>query len=75
MTATKHRSVSTWKELQRAFGEPINFLITGECVPFAFDFPPVEEVIDILRRDADVRVTQSNRGDKLDLANGRPELP
>ena len=69
MTGPEHRSVSTWEELQRAFGEPINFLMTGECVPFAFDFPPVDEVVDILRRDSDVRITQSTRGDKLDVAD------
>ena len=69
MTGPERRSVSTWDELQRAFGEPINFLMTGECVPFAFDFPPVDEVVDILRRDSDVRITQNTRGDKLDLAD------
>ena len=68
MTAD-HRSVSTWEALQRAFREPINFLMTGECVPFAFDFPVVEEVVDILRRDPDVRITRSTKGDKLDVAN------
>ena len=34
-----------------------NFLIAPECISFQKEFPPIEEVVDILRKDPQVRIT------------------
>lgn len=53
-----HRTVATWDELAEAFHGMHNFLMTDACVPFAFDFPPIDELVDELRRDEQARITR-----------------
>lgn len=48
---TLQRTAHTPTEFLQNLQQTQNFLIAPECIHFAMDFPPVEEVIDILRRD------------------------
>lgn len=49
IAATTEEFIIHWRQKQ-------NFLIAPECIAFDMDFPPVEEVIDMLRRDPAVKV-------------------
>ena len=60
------RTVATWEEFRQVWDGVLNFLMVGECVPFSFDMPPVEQVIDEIRRDPDARIWRGARGDSLD---------
>lgn len=64
-----HRTVATWAEAREVWDGPQNFLLAGDCVPFAFAMPSVEQVIDEVRQDPDVRIVPGTRGDKLDLTD------
>lgn len=60
-----HRTVHTWAGFRIAWDGVCNFLMDGQCVPFAFDLPPISEVVDVLRRDDAVRITPGTYGDTL----------
>lgn len=62
-------TVRTWAEFQRRWAGVHNFLLAGDCVPFAFDLPALDRVVDELRADADARITPGTRGDRLNLAD------
>ena len=61
------RTISTWAEFKKHWGGNVNFLMAGECVPFHFDMPPVEDVIEIIRKDPDARITNGVPGAALNL--------
>ena len=50
------RIAKTTDEFIEHWGQKQNFLIAPECIGFDMDFPPVEEVIDLLRCDPAVKV-------------------
>lgn len=64
-----HRTVSTWADLCQCWNGAHNFLMTGDCVPFAFEMPPIEQVIDEIRRDPDARILPGAKGDSLNLTD------
>ena len=64
-----HRTVSTWPELSKYWNGCHNFLMAGKCVPFSFDMPPVEQVIDEVRQDSDARIVPGTKGDRLILTD------
>lgn len=64
-----HRTVSTWEDVCKYWNGPHNFLMTGACVPFSFDMPPIEQVIDEIRRDPDARILPGTKGDRLNLTD------
>lgn len=66
---TLHKTASTWADVRRLWDGLHNFLLAGECVPFAFDMPPVEQVIDEIRRDPDARIVPGAKGDSLILTD------
>ena len=73
-----HRTVATWEGFRDAWDGVLNFLMEGECVPFAFDMPTVEEVVDEVRRDPDARIWRGAKGESLDMtdvANDFRRLP
>ena len=39
-----HRTVATAAESAQSWDSRVNFLTTGKCVPFVFEFPPTEEM-------------------------------
>ena len=43
---TLQRTVSDWQAFREHWDGVHNFLMMGECVPFEFELPPVEQVID-----------------------------
>ena len=42
-------------------GQKQNFLVAPECIFFDMEMPPVEEVVDILRRDPAATVRNAER--------------
>ena len=58
-------TVSTLADFKKHWAGPLNFLMEGECVPFEFDLPPLEEVVDLLRRDSDTNIGSGRKGDKI----------
>jgi hypothetical protein len=63
--------VNTVAEFQRHWGEVHNFLMQGECVPFAFDLPPLEQIVDELRRDPDTEIMSGTKGSSLNVTSIR----
>ncbi len=51
------KTVSTGEEFQHFWDTPQNILLTGECVPFDFEVPALEEIVDAVRRDEHARIT------------------
>jgi len=64
-----HRTVGTWSEFRDTWNGLLNFRLAGECVPFAFDLPPLADIVDIIRRDEEARTLSGGKGDRLDLAD------
>ncbi|OGG43554.1 MAG: hypothetical protein A3F84_20505 [Candidatus Handelsmanbacteria bacterium RIFCSPLOWO2_12_FULL_64_10] len=64
-----HRIVTTWAEIRQVWDGVLNFLMAGECVPFAFEMPAVEQVIDEVRRDPDARIWRGEKGEGLDMTD------
>jgi hypothetical protein len=63
-TASLHRTARTPAEFLHHLNQTQNFLIARECLHFEMEFPPVEDVIDILRRDEDTRARSPQDVDK-----------
>lgn len=66
--------VTTWGAFRRRWGGVRNFLMGGECVPFAYAPPPLERVVDELRADSEARITPGLKGDRLELADRAAEF-
>jgi hypothetical protein len=62
---TMKTTVSTWADLKEHWAGQRNFLLEGECVPFEFDLPPIEEVVDLLRADSDASIGSGKKADKI----------
>lgn len=62
-------TVDTWSEFREAWNGVLNFRLAGECVPFAFELPPLPEIVDIVRHDPEARILRGDRGDRLDLSS------
>lgn len=62
-------TVSTWSEFQRRWDGVHNFLMTGECLPFAFEMPSIDRVVAEMRGDELARITPGTRGVKQDLTD------
>ena len=58
-----------WDQLKEVWDGPLNFLMTDECVPFDFEMPPLDRVIDEIRQDPDARIVPGSGGNKLDLTD------
>lgn len=61
------RTITTWREFQKSWHGKQNFLMAGECVPFRFEMPPLEDVLDQIRQDPDARITPGSPGSALNL--------
>ncbi len=64
MSQTQHLIAHTPKKLLTYLHQTQNFLVAPELFPFEMDLPPVEDVIDILRRDEETKVRSSQQKDK-----------
>lgn len=74
MASTSSAPVSTWQEFQRRWAGVQNFLMAGECVPFAFRLPPLAQIVEELRTDPDARITPGRKGDRLELTDMAAEF-
>lgn len=73
-TALPSSPVHTWPEFQRRWSGMHNFLMTSDCVPFAFNLPPLARVVAELRADPDARITPGVKGDRLNLTDMAAEF-
>lgn len=69
MAEALHSTVHTWAEFQERWAGVHNFLMTDECVPFAFAMPPLDRVVAEMRADPDARITPGAKGDRLQLTD------
>ncbi len=72
------KTVSYIADFQHEWEHNINFFLSGECVPFAYDFPSVATLVDVLRRDAECRIQQGGyqgRKDTTDISAAFRTLP
>lgn len=67
--AVAHSTVTTWKEFKSAWCGVLNFLMAGDCVPFSFEFPPLQRIVEELRQDAEVRIHPGKKGVTMDLSS------
>jgi hypothetical protein len=58
---------SSWSEFQKKWDGNVNFLMSGECIPFEFKMPSLQEVISQIRNDPDARITPGIPGSALIL--------
>lgn len=61
------RTVTTWEEFCDAWDGVHDFLMADECVPFSFDMPPLERVVEEMRQDPQARITSGVKGKTLQL--------
>jgi hypothetical protein len=62
-------TVNTWNEFRNVWDGVHNFLMAGECVPMAFEFPPLMQIIDEMRRDEEARIGSGVKGQTLLMDN------
>jgi len=60
------RTVSTWEVFRECWAGPLNFRIDGACRLPEYRLPPLDQMIDELRRDPETRIWRGARGDALD---------
>lgn len=61
-----HQTVYRRRKFQMNWGGELNFLLAGECAPFSFVFPPIQQIVGALREDKQVRILQGTKGKSLD---------
>jgi len=61
------RTINTWNELGKAWNGVHNFLMAGECVPFNFDFPSIDRVVDEMRKNEKASIGPGIKGRALNL--------
>jgi hypothetical protein len=69
------RTVSTLPDFQREWSSGVNFLLARECIDFDYAFPAPDEIVDILRRDEEVRVLRGHRVDRRDIRVEFSQMP
>lgn len=62
----KRRTVRDWESFCKHWDGVHNFMLAGEWLPFAYEMPPVERIVDVLRRDEEAHIVSGARGDRLD---------
>lgn len=71
-------TVETWDEFRDVWDGVHNFAMAGECVPAAFNFPPLPAIIDEMRRDELANIGSGVKGRALlsdDIAERFRALP
>jgi hypothetical protein len=62
-----HRTICSWTEFKMHWNGVHNFLMEGDCIPFSFDVPPIERVIDEMRKDPSSSIGPGVKGRSLNL--------
>lgn len=65
------RTLHSWTEFSDAWEGVHNFLMAGKLVPFKFEFPGVDRVVDELRQDELARITPGTPDSRLRLEDCR----
>lgn len=68
------QTVSTARDFQREWQHNLNFLLSGECVPFTFEFPSAAEIVERLRFDSDARIQQGGYQGAKDTTDIRAQF-
>lgn len=63
------RTIDNWSEFRKSWDGVLNFLLAGECVPFSYNMPPIERLIEEVRRDDDAVIGSGARGRSLDTSD------
>lgn len=53
-------------DLLKYWCHQVNFLIGGECIPFNFEFPPLEIMVEVVRSDPETRILRGSKGARAD---------
>jgi hypothetical protein len=64
-----HFTVNTWDDFRDAWDGVHNFLMSGECVPFEFNFPPIDRVVEEMRQHPEARIGRGIKADRLTAEN------
>lgn len=70
LTTQLHRTIGTWEEFAARWDGLQNFLMEGECVPFDYEMPSIDRVVDVVRHDPDANVSSGSKGDSLTASEG-----
>jgi hypothetical protein len=57
--------ITTWVEFKQRWDGVRNFLMGGECIPFEFRIPPLDRVVDLVRRDEMAEIGPGISADRL----------
>ena len=60
------KSVETWDAFPQAWSGLQNFWVGGDVFPYRFSFPPLDTLIDVVRRDEKARILAGRPGDRFD---------
>ena len=63
MAITSHHTLTTWEEFRENWDGVVNFMMAKECIPFAFDLPPIDRIVEEVRLDPQSNITPGTKGD------------
>ncbi len=63
------RTITSWAQFKAAWDGVHNFLMGGECVPFEFELPAIERIVEEVRQDPEARITSGRKGRTLDFSS------
>lgn len=65
----QERTLSHWGDFQGAWNGVLNFRMTGDCVPFNFELPSIDEIVREVRDDPDVLISAGIKSDRADVTS------
>ncbi len=73
-STSDHIVATTWEQFRRNWAGPRNFMLGGECAPFTFDMPPIDQVIAELSADDEAQIGPGHVGRRLTIDDYRAEF-
>ena len=67
-------TATSWGDFLDCWSGSQNVRLAGELFPYAYQFPPLPDLIEALRRDEKTRVTPGTVGDRLDMTDAAAEF-
>ena len=61
-----HQAADTPNAFRKRWNGWLNFPLAKSLVPFSYRFPPLDRMVDAVRRDEEVRILSGKRGDRMD---------
>jgi hypothetical protein len=61
--------VTEWDAIQQKWNGLQNFALSREIFPYTFRFPPLDEIVDAVRRDEKTQITRGKYADRLDVGD------